>query len=75
MDCKPPTHFEEDTKTYLSGCESQIAGKGGVTSKALYDNAASYISEQLVKAALDAGSRDNITVLVVLLNGCDKLPN
>ncbi|XP_015709412.1 protein phosphatase 2C-like domain-containing protein 1 isoform X1 [Coturnix japonica] len=65
----------EDTKTYQFSCESQIAGKGGVTSKALYDNAASYISEQLVKAALDAGSRDNITILIVLLNGCDKLPN
>ncbi|NXJ04634.1 PP2D1 protein, partial [Odontophorus gujanensis] len=72
-DCEPPTHFEEDTKTYLSSCESQTAGKGGVTSEALYDNAASYISEQLVKAALDAGSRDNITILIVLLNGCDKL--
>ncbi|XP_052548247.1 protein phosphatase 2C-like domain-containing protein 1 [Tympanuchus pallidicinctus] len=75
VDCKTPTHFEEDIKTYLASCESQIAGKGGVTSKALYDNAASYISEQLVKAALHAGSRDNITILIVLLNGCDKLPN
>lgn len=75
VDCKTPTHFEEDTKTNLSSCESQITGKGGVTSKALYDNAANYISEQLVKAALRAGSRDNITILIVLLNGCDKLPN
>ncbi|XP_021241124.1 protein phosphatase 2C-like domain-containing protein 1 isoform X3 [Numida meleagris] len=75
VDCKPPTHFEEDTKAYLSSCESQIAVKGVVTSEALYDNAASYISEQLVKAALAAGSRDNITILIVLLNGCDKLPN
>ncbi|NXC45431.1 PP2D1 protein, partial [Penelope pileata] len=70
VDCNPPTHFEEDTKTYLSNCESQIAGKGRVTSETLYDNAASYISEQLVKTALAAGSRDNITILIVLLNGC-----
>ncbi|OXB70382.1 UNVERIFIED_CONTAM: hypothetical protein H355_011129 [Colinus virginianus] len=75
VDCEPPTRSEEDTKTYLSSCESQTAGKGGVTSEALYDNAASYIGEQLVKAALDAGSRDNITILIVLLNGCDKLPS
>ncbi|NXL94600.1 PP2D1 protein, partial [Alectura lathami] len=70
VDCKPPTHFEEDAKTYLSDCKSQTAGKGRVTSEALYDNAASYISEQLAKTALAAGSRDNITILIVLLNGC-----
>ncbi|NXI72981.1 PP2D1 protein, partial [Anseranas semipalmata] len=70
VDCKPPTDFEEDTKIYLSDCESQTAGRGRVTSGTLYDNAASYISEQLVKTALAAGSRDNITIMIVLLNGC-----
>lgn len=70
-----PPQCEDDTKTYLSSCESQSAGRGRVTSETLYDNAASYISEQLVKIALAAGSRDNITVLIVLLNGCDKIPN
>uniref|UniRef100_A0ACB8FV29 Uncharacterized protein n=1 Tax=Sphaerodactylus townsendi TaxID=933632 RepID=A0ACB8FV29_9SAUR len=39
-----------------------------------YAHAAKYISKHLVKAALQAGSRDNITVLVTLLNGCDKIP-
>ncbi|KAM7124352.1 protein phosphatase 2C-like domain-containing protein 1 [Ciconia maguari] len=72
---KPPPQFGEDTKTYLSNCESQTAGRGRLTSERLYDNAASYISEQLVKTALAAGSRDNITILIVLLNGCDKIPN
>ncbi|XP_050771862.1 protein phosphatase 2C-like domain-containing protein 1 [Gymnogyps californianus] len=72
---KPPPQFEEDTKTYPSNCEPQTAGRGRVTSETLYDNAASYISEQLVKTALAAGSRDNITILIVLLNGCDKIPN
>ncbi|NXK20944.1 PP2D1 protein, partial [Arenaria interpres] len=68
---KPPSpQFEEDTKTYLSSCESQSAGRSRVTSEMLYDSAASYISQQLVKTALAAGSRDNITVLIVLLNGC-----
>lgn len=70
-----PPQCEDDTKTYLSSCESQSAGRGRVTSETRYDNAANYISEQLVKIALAAGSRDNITVLVVLLNGCDKIPN
>uniref|UniRef100_A0A8B9MR49 Protein phosphatase 2C like domain containing 1 n=1 Tax=Accipiter nisus TaxID=211598 RepID=A0A8B9MR49_9AVES len=72
---KPAPQFEEDTKTYLSNCKSQTAGRGRVTSETLYDNAASYISEQLVKTALAAGSRDNITILIVLLNGCDEIPN
>lgn len=72
---KPGPQFEEDTKTYLSNCKSQTAGRGRVTSETLYDNAASYISEQLVKTALAAGSRDNITILIVLLNGCDEIPN
>ncbi|GAB0184421.1 protein phosphatase 2C-like domain-containing protein 1 [Grus japonensis] len=71
---KAPPQIEEDTKTYPSNCKSQTAGQGRVTSETLYDNAASYISEQLVKAALAAGSRDNITILIVLLNGCDKMP-
>ncbi|XP_010123655.1 PREDICTED: protein phosphatase 2C-like domain-containing protein 1 [Chlamydotis macqueenii] len=72
---KPPPQFEEDTKTYPFNCKSQTAGRGRVTSETLYDNAASYISEQLVKMALAAGSRDNITILIVLLNGCDKISN
>ncbi|KFZ59248.1 Protein phosphatase 2C-like domain-containing protein 1, partial [Antrostomus carolinensis] len=71
---KPPPEFEEDTKTYLSGCKSQTAGRGRGAPETLYDNIASYISEQLVKTALAAGSRDNITILIVLLNGCDKIP-
>ncbi|NWH58515.1 PP2D1 protein, partial [Geococcyx californianus] len=64
----PP--FEKDIKTYPSNCKSQTAE---VTSKTLYNKAASYISEQLIKTALAAGSRDNITILIVLLNGCDKI--
>nr|XP_009937131.1 PREDICTED: protein phosphatase 2C-like domain-containing protein 1 [Opisthocomus hoazin] len=72
---KPPPQFEEDTKMYLCNCKSQTAGRGRVTSETLYDDAASYISEQLVKTALAAGSRDNIAILIVLLNGCDKIPN
>ncbi|KAM6338970.1 protein phosphatase 2C-like domain-containing protein 1 [Podargus strigoides] len=73
---KPPPQFEEDTNPYPPNCESQTAGRvTPETQQLLYDNAANYISEQLVKTALAAGSRDNITVLIVLLNGCDKIPN
>ncbi|XP_007935506.2 protein phosphatase 2C-like domain-containing protein 1 [Orycteropus afer afer] len=36
-----------------------------------YEGAAKYVSHELVNAALAAGSRDNITVMVVLLNGSD----
>ncbi|NWR57122.1 PP2D1 protein, partial [Bucorvus abyssinicus] len=71
---KPPSQFEEDTKTYSSNCKSEAAGRDRVTSETLYDNAASYVSEQLVKTALAAGSRDNITILIVLLNGCHQIP-
>ncbi|KFO70747.1 Protein phosphatase 2C-like domain-containing protein 1, partial [Cuculus canorus] len=73
---KPPSLFEEDAETYPSNYGPQTAGRGSLclTSEALYYNAASYVSEQLVKTALAAGSRDNITVLIVLLNGCDMIP-
>ncbi|NXU76597.1 PP2D1 protein, partial [Oreotrochilus melanogaster] len=67
---KPPPQSEEDTKPKPSTHDSQTAGRGSVTPETLYNGAASYISEQLVKTALAAGSRDNITVLIALLNGC-----
>ncbi|XP_076986149.1 protein phosphatase 2C-like domain-containing protein 1 isoform X2 [Tamandua tetradactyla] len=39
--------------------------------KSFYESAAEYISQELVNAALVAGSRDNITVMVILLNGSE----
>ncbi|XP_006268551.3 protein phosphatase 2C-like domain-containing protein 1 isoform X1 [Alligator mississippiensis] len=54
---------------------SQTAGRGRNNSETFYEKAANYISKQLVKTAVAAGSRENITILVVLLNGCDKIPN
>lgn len=63
---------EEDSKEDHESSEtSEDSGKDSYTFHAL---AAKYISKHLVKAALKAGSRDNITVLVALLNGCDKIP-
>uniref|UniRef100_A0A8C0H6A0 Protein phosphatase 2C like domain containing 1 n=1 Tax=Chelonoidis abingdonii TaxID=106734 RepID=A0A8C0H6A0_CHEAB len=58
--------FDDDTKAYLSnnrGSHSLIASKGEINSATFYDSAANYISKQLVKTALAAGSRDNITIL------------
>ncbi|XP_009674687.2 protein phosphatase 2C-like domain-containing protein 1 [Struthio camelus] len=72
---KPSPQSEEDIKAYLSSCETPTTARGRLLSQTFYDNAAGYISEQLVKTALAAGSRDNITILIVLLNGCDKIPN
>ncbi|XP_012860469.1 protein phosphatase 2C-like domain-containing protein 1 [Echinops telfairi] len=36
-----------------------------------YESAAKYVSQELVNAALAAGSRDNITVMVILLSGSE----
>ncbi|XP_055276582.1 protein phosphatase 2C-like domain-containing protein 1 [Moschus berezovskii] len=45
--------------------------QGGPGTQSFYDSAAAYISHELVRAALAAGSRDNITVMVILLNGTE----
>ncbi|XP_032187937.1 protein phosphatase 2C-like domain-containing protein 1 isoform X1 [Mustela erminea] len=39
--------------------------------ESFYEGAAKYISHELVSAALVAGSRDNITVMVILLKGIE----
>ncbi|XP_063559720.1 protein phosphatase 2C-like domain-containing protein 1 isoform X2 [Gorilla gorilla gorilla] len=39
--------------------------------KSFYEGAAEYVSHELVNAALLAGSRDNITVMVIFLNGSE----
>ncbi|XP_008070672.2 protein phosphatase 2C-like domain-containing protein 1 [Carlito syrichta] len=41
------------------------------SAKSFYEGAAEYVSHELVNAALQAGSRDNITVMVILLNGSE----
>ncbi|XP_033021821.1 protein phosphatase 2C-like domain-containing protein 1 [Lacerta agilis] len=53
---------------------SEISEDSEINSRTFYALAAKYISKHLVEAALKAGSRDNITVLIALLNGCDKIP-
>ncbi|XP_075404006.1 protein phosphatase 2C-like domain-containing protein 1 [Tenrec ecaudatus] len=39
--------------------------------EAFYESAAKHVSQELVNAALAAGSRDNITVMVILLSGSE----
>ncbi|XP_075861752.1 protein phosphatase 2C-like domain-containing protein 1 isoform X2 [Microcebus murinus] len=47
------------------------ASKKESGTKSFYEGAAEYVSHKLVNAALEAGSRDNITVMVILLNGSE----
>ncbi|XP_071791311.1 protein phosphatase 2C-like domain-containing protein 1 [Asterias amurensis] len=48
----------------------QEVEQGNPTKLEMYRNLAQQMSERLVQSALLAGSRDNVTVLIVLLPGC-----
>lgn len=52
----------------------QISEDSETDSRTFYSLAAKYITKHLVKAALKAGSRNNVSVLLALLNGCDNVP-
>ncbi|XP_025020966.1 protein phosphatase 2C-like domain-containing protein 1 [Python bivittatus] len=52
----------------------QISEDSETDSRTFYSLAAKYITKHLVKAALKAGSRNNVSVLLALLNGCDNIP-
>ncbi|XP_032091732.1 protein phosphatase 2C-like domain-containing protein 1 [Thamnophis elegans] len=52
----------------------QISEDSETNSGTFYNLAAKYITKHLVKAALKAGSRNNVSVLLALLNGCDNVP-
>ncbi|XP_019364285.1 PREDICTED: protein phosphatase 2C-like domain-containing protein 1 [Gavialis gangeticus] len=74
--CDVMEKLEDDTEVGASNnSESHSLTAGQGRNNTFYENAANYISKQLVKTALAAGSRENITILVVLLNGCDRIPN
>ncbi|KGL73354.1 Protein phosphatase 2C-like domain-containing protein 1, partial [Tinamus guttatus] len=64
----------EGTGASVARRDAPAAAGGRVPAATLYNEAAGHVSEHLVRAALAAGSRDNVTVLIVLLNGCDKIP-
>uniref|UniRef100_A0A8C5SCP6 Protein phosphatase 2C like domain containing 1 n=1 Tax=Laticauda laticaudata TaxID=8630 RepID=A0A8C5SCP6_LATLA len=52
----------------------QISEYSETDSRTFYNLAAKYITKHLVKAALKAGSRNNVSVLLALLNGCYNIP-
>lgn len=55
----------------LPNIDSKKGSKKEVYAKNFYENAAEYIGCELVSAALEGGSRDSITVMVMLLNGSE----
>ncbi|XP_040289920.1 protein phosphatase 2C-like domain-containing protein 1 [Bufo bufo] len=58
-------------KANFLGNSSDRAAKANNTSQ-LYDTAAASVCRQIVKAAMLAGSQQNITVCLILLPGCEK---
>lgn len=65
----PETSHEKETER-LTSVDVQTSGKH-LRAKNFYECAAEYISQKLVNAALEAGSRDNITVMVIFLSGSE----
>uniref|UniRef100_A0A8D2DVJ3 Protein phosphatase 2C like domain containing 1 n=1 Tax=Sciurus vulgaris TaxID=55149 RepID=A0A8D2DVJ3_SCIVU len=64
------TSSERETQGLTSADDVQTSGKESRV-KNFYEGAAEYISHKLVNAALEAGSRDNITVMVIFLSGSE----
>lgn len=67
LDSKSPPQFERHkNQLQMTSCRRDTAQR-------LQCNKSP--CEQLAKTASAAGSRDNIIIMIVLLNGCDKIPN
>lgn len=69
-DCDTCSEKATDRPTDVDGVPKDSSQKQRYI-KNFYEAAAEYISHGLVSAALMAGSRDNITVIVILLNGSE----
>ncbi|XP_070583353.1 protein phosphatase 2C-like domain-containing protein 1 isoform X2 [Erythrolamprus reginae] len=71
-----PTKSNKNSEDLISESHEflQISEDSETDSRKFYNLAAKYITKHLVKAALKAGSRNNVSVLLALLNGCDKVP-
>ncbi|KAM5232347.1 protein phosphatase 2C-like domain-containing protein 1 [Hipposideros larvatus] len=67
----PSSEQEAGRPTNVDGVPKESSEKEKICIKSFYEGAAEYISHELVNAALIAGSRDNITVMVILLNGSE----
>ncbi|XP_036926642.1 protein phosphatase 2C-like domain-containing protein 1 [Sturnira hondurensis] len=61
----------EETDRHVHGVPKDSSKKEKISTDSFYEDAAEYISHELVNAALVAGSRDNITVMVILLSGSE----
>ncbi|XP_005387518.1 PREDICTED: protein phosphatase 2C-like domain-containing protein 1 [Chinchilla lanigera] len=62
---------EEETASPPSADNAQTSEEDSPDTRNFFEGAAEYISRELVNAALEAGSRDNITVMVIFLNGSE----
>lgn len=62
---------EKETDRPTGADDGTQASEEPPHSKNFFEGAAEYISRELVHAALEAGSRDNITVMVIFLNGSE----
>lgn len=71
-----PKENNKYSEDLVSECHEflQISEDSEIDSTTFYNLAAKYITKHLVKAALKAGSRNNVSVLLALLNGCDTMP-
>nr|KAF6335640.1 protein phosphatase 2C like domain containing 1 [Pipistrellus kuhlii] len=69
--CDTCSEKATDKPTHEGGVPGDSIEKQKIYPKHFYEAAAEYISHGLVSAALVAGSRDNITVMVILLNGSE----
>ncbi|XP_032344623.1 protein phosphatase 2C-like domain-containing protein 1 isoform X2 [Camelus ferus] len=68
----PCSEKETDEPTSMDSVPKDASDKEKKSyHKSFYEGAAEYISRELVNAALAAGSRDNITVMVILLSGSE----
>ncbi|XP_008007451.3 protein phosphatase 2C-like domain-containing protein 1 isoform X1 [Chlorocebus sabaeus] len=65
---KPCSEKVTDRPISVNGVATNEKESG---TKNFYEGAAEYVSRELVNAALLAGSRDNITVMVIFLNGSE----
>lgn len=69
--CDTSSEKTNDRPTHVDGVPKGSSEKQRIYTRNFYEAAAEYISHGLVRAALVAGSRDNITVMVILLNGSE----
>lgn len=70
--CDTCSEKATDWPTHVDGVPTDSSGREKRCTKGFYEVAAEYVSQGLVNAALMAGSRDNITVMVLLLSGSEN---